>query len=323
MNSKDTILNMNEWGMKNIPFIFIIDYTMDDSIVIPAGWAMEYNILFDFNGYVNYAPVNRSSLPVISDLQPVGFDRYLKAFNYVQQELNKGNSYLVNLTFPTPINLQGPLEDIFYYSKAKYKLLYKNHFVVFSPESFVRIKEGKIYTHPMKGTINASVEGARELILNDPKEKAEHATIVDLLRNDISIFASRVEVNRYRYIDRIKSNNRDLLQVSSEISGELPADYKHLLGDIIFSLLPAGSVTGAPKRKTLEIIRNAEDYERGFYTGIAGYYDGKNLESCVLIRFIEREGDQYLYKSGGGITAMSQAEKEYQELIDKIYVPVD
>jgi para-aminobenzoate synthetase component I len=112
-----------------------------------------------------------------------------------------------------------------------------------------------------------------------------------------------------------------LLQVSSEIRGELPNDYYSRLGDIVFEMLPAGSVTGAPKMKTLEIIAEAENYDRGFYTGIAGYFDGKNLDSCVLIRFIENENGKLFYKSGGGITTQSNVNEEYQELIDKIYVP--
>lgn len=314
---------MNGMGKNNDPFVFIIDFSMDDCIVLPTCEAEEKGILFNFNGYKNYNGSVSQKQPSVSNVNPVGYDQYCKAFDYVQKELNLGHSYLVNLTFPTKIDLNVSLKEVFNYSSAPFKLLYKDDFVVFSPERFVRISNGKIQTHPMKGTISADVENARETILNDKKERAEHATIVDLLRNDISKYASQVRVNRYRYVEQIKSNNRNLLQVSSEITGVLPDNYNELLGDIIFSLLPAGSVTGAPKLKTLEIIRNAENYDRGFYTGIAGYYDGITLESCVLIRFIEKSGCHYLYKSGGGITAESNAENEYQELIDKIYVPSD
>lgn len=314
---------MNERGKKHVPFVFLIDYPMNECMVLSSSEAFRNGILFNFNGYRNYYHHSPGSKTFISSLQPVSYDRYLEAFRYVQKELNMGNSYLVNLTFPTQIELNGSLEDVFHYSKAIYKLLYKNEFVVFSPESFVRITGGKIFTNPMKGTINEEIPGARERILGDPKERAEHATIVDLLRNDLSRFSKQVRVDRFRYLDLIKSNNRRLLQVSSEISGILPRDYKCLLGDIVFSLLPAGSVTGAPKHKTLEIIDNAENYNRGFYTGIAGYFDGDKLESCILIRFIERKQSHYLYKSGGGITAMSNPESEYRELIDKIYVPTN
>ena len=91
--------------------------------------------------------------------------------------------------------------------------------------------------------------------------------------------------------------------------------------DILFKLLPAGSISGAPKQKTLEIIDGVEIKDRGFYTGVFGLFDGKNVDSGVSIRFIEKENGKFWYRSGGGITALSSAEKEYQELIDKIHVP--
>jgi para-aminobenzoate synthetase component 1 len=86
-------------------------------------------------------------------------------------------------------------------------------------------------------------------------------------------------------------------------------------------LLPAGSISGAPKEKTREIIRNAEKEARGFYTGIAGIYDGETLDSCVMIRYVEKQGEKTFYRSGGGITFQSEEGSEYNELIDKIYVP--
>jgi para-aminobenzoate synthetase component 1 len=91
---------------------------------------------------------------------------------------------------------------------------------------------------------------------------------------------------------------------------------------VLFTLLPAGSVTGAPKEKTVEIIRAVESYDRGFYTGIFGFFDGQSLTSAVSIRYIEQTTDGLVFKSGGGITALSDAESEYQEMIKKIYVPV-
>ena len=101
------------------------------------------------------------------------------------------------------------------------------------------------------------------------------------------------------------------------------SNYLSNLGTLLVSLLPAGSVSGAPKTKTLEIIRIAEGENRGFYTGAFGYFDGTVLDSGVMIRYIEKQGDQFYYRSGGGVTAQSELQKEYQELIDKIYVPVD
>ena len=120
----------------------------------------------------------------------------------------------------------------------------------------------------------------KSVILNDRKEMAEHNTIVDLIRNDLSLFADRVEVDRYRFIDEIKTNSGVLLQVSSEIKGSLRTDYESHIGDIITGMLPAGSVTGAPKKQTVEIIKESEKYDRGWYSGIFGVFDGSMPRQC-------------------------------------------
>ena len=174
----------------------------------------------------------------------------------------------------------------------------------------------------MKGTISASRPDAENTLLTDAKEAAEHATIVDLIRNDLSQFARSVWVERYRYIDYLETSGGGLLQVSSEVAALLPGNWRDWLGTLMASLLPAGSISGAPKPKTVEIIRTAEGYDRGYYTGICGYFDGENLDSGVLIRFIENQHGQLVFKSGGGITARSDARAEYQEMIDKVYLPI-
>ena len=251
------------------------------------------------------------------------FDEYEKKFNYVFEQLKYGYSFLVNLTDSTRIETVFSLSSLFEQSKARYKLLFKDEFLVFSPEIFVQIKGGRLFSFPMKGTIDANILNAKEKILSDPKELAEHVTIVDLIRNDISQVASNVTVKRFRYVEEIRTHEKRLLQVSSEIVGDLTSLYASRIGDIIISLLPAGSVSGAPKSKTVEIIRAAEGEKRGYYTGVFGYFDGVNLDSGVMIRYIEKRGDKLFYRSGGGITTQSEASTEYQELIDKIYVPID
>ncbi|MBE0676713.1 MAG: aminodeoxychorismate synthase component I, partial [Bacteroidales bacterium] len=243
-------------------------------------------------------------------------------FNLVKDEIALGNSFLLNLTCSTPVDLNSTLLEIFHKSTARYKIWLNDEFVCFSPESFVIINNGKIRSFPMKGTIDADIPDAESVILNDTKETAEHYTIVDLIRNDLSMVSKRVRVERFRYFDTIKTNEKKLLQVSSEISGDLEEGYAASLGDIIFSLLPAGSVSGAPKKKTTEIIASAEGMPRGYYTGIAGMFDGRDLDSGVMIRFIEKRDERYFYRSGGGITSFSDPLSEYNEMIDKIYVPV-
>ncbi|MDO5522705.1 MAG: aminodeoxychorismate synthase component I, partial [Bacteroidia bacterium] len=253
---------------------------------------------------------------------PEGYNRYAERFSHVMNGLKYGNSFLVNLTIKTPVETNLSLKEIFLRSKAMYRLYVPERFVCFSPERFVKITDGKIFSHPMKGTINASIENAAQLILNDYKETAEHNTIVDLLRNDLSRVATRVKVNRFRYIDTLDTNTGSILQVSSEIEGTLPENYLENIGTIFFDLLPAGSVSGAPKQATLQLIREAEQKTRGFYTGVAGYFDGQNLDSGVLIRYIEQTENGFYFRSGGGITINSECAKEYAEAVNKIYLPI-
>lgn len=158
--------------------------------------------------------------------------------------------------------------------------------------------------------------------MEDEKEAAEHATIVDLIRNDLSQVATDVRVDRYRFIDLLHTNKGDILQTSSEISGKLPDDYQQHIGDILATQLPAGSITGAPKDKTCAIIHEAEAYDRGFYTGIMGIYEDGELNSAVMIRFIEQTEQGKVFKAGGGITSKSDCHKEYEEVIQKVYLPI-
>jgi para-aminobenzoate synthetase component I len=207
-------------------------------------------------------------------------------------------------------------------SRAPFRLYVPGRFAVFSPEAFVRMEGRNISSCPMKGTIDASLPDAGKRLLSDEKEFFEHNTIVDLIRNDLSMVSTGVKVARFRYLDRIHTNRGDLLQMSSEIMGVLPRDYRSRLGEILFRLLPAGSVTGAPKEKTVQIIRSAEISDRGFYTGIFGYFDGNSLTSAVSIRFIEETSEGLFFRSGGGITALSDMKTEYEEMLAKVYVPV-
>ena len=312
---------MNELGKRSEPFFFLIDFELEN-IQIHKWDALPSNLYFDF-GNVKHPAIQCFPEPENTQLsfEAYPYTEYAEAFRLVLDEINYGNSFLLNLTGRSKLNTQLSLEQIYQMSNAKYRLYLADSFVSYSPESFIQIKEGTISSFPMKGTIDASIENAKDIILADPKEKAEHNTIVDLIRNDMSRYAKQVHVPKYRYIDTIKSKDATLYQVSSEVKGQLQESYAEHIGSILFSMLPAGSVSGAPKVKTLEIIRRAEQSKRGYYTGVAGYFDGLNMDSCVLIRFIAQDQDSLYYHSGGGITFMSDVDKEYNELIQKIYVP--
>lgn len=321
MNCTQLIRAINKAYIREQPFFFMVDFDLQNGRFFTPKEAYAQGILFNFNQTRNYTDTPSPKREISIKSRPISFDSYKESYNTVTQNIARGNSYLVNLTASTPIECNASLSEIFHGSAAPYRLLYQNKFVVFSPETFVRVDKQTIYTHPMKGTIDATIPNAEKLLLSNPKEMAEHATTVDLLRNDLSRHAAQVKVDRFRYVETINSGKKKLLQVSSQISGTLPINYKHRMGNILFDMLPAGSISGAPKKRTIEIIKEAETHQRGYYTGIAGVFDGEKLDTCVLIRFIENQQGQLVYKSGGGITSLSHEKEEYNELIDKIYVP--
>ena len=287
---------MNALAGANVPFLFIVDYAQEQSHIEPLDRIDPATCLFQFpkagNTETAATALARSTAarcagPIQWDITPPSPAAYRHSFDLVKQNLLAGNSYLTNLTCRVPVTTNLTLEEIFLHSEALYKLWLKDRFVCFSPEIFVRIEKGKIKSFPMKGTIDATLPDAEQLLMQDTKEAAEHATIVDLIRNDLSMVSEHVEVTSYRYIDRLQTNKGPILQTSSEICGTLP-----------------------------------EDYRRGFYTGIMGHYADGQLDSAVMIRFIEQENGQLHFKAGGGITAKSRWESEYNEVIQKIYVPI-
>lgn len=317
---KHIIAQMNRWGTDGNPFVFLIDFEFEKPLLFSPD--DDSKLLWQTPEKQNFRNVAKEELPVTWDMYPASFDRYKKAFRKVQQHIHDGDTYLLNLTMPSKVKTNLSPEEIFHRSQAPYKIWLKNEFVCFSPEIFVRINEGIISSYPMKGTIDATLENAATLLLTDKKEVAEHHTMVDLIRNDLSMVASNVKVDRLMYLDRITTNRGELYQMSSRISGRLPENYPAKIGDIMDRLLPAGSICGAPKPKTLKIIKETECYGRNYYTGVFGIFDGRNLDSCVLIRFLEQDGADLIFKSGGGITFLSDCETEYNELIQKIYVPI-
>lgn len=312
---------MNFFVSKNIPFLFIISFNKKNFEVCPLSECKDNNVFYYINGITNFKQKNN----LVSELNikiknRISYDEYLKAFYKLKEHFIKGNTYLTNLTFKTEIELNCNLMDIFIYANAKYKLYFKDKFILFSPETFVNVIDGYIYTYPMKGTISANIPDGDTILLNDEKEFAEHITVVDLLRNDLGIVSKDVEVTKFRYIVPVFSKIRPLYQTISEIKGKLKEEYLQKPGDLFDAILPAGSVTGAPKKKTIEIINNIENYDRGYYTGVFGIWENNKIYSSVMIRFIEKENNRYFYKSGGGITIYSEPEKEYKEIFEKIYI---
>ena len=307
---------LSQLASAGIPFLFVISYDKKSVIVEPLDNLEQFKVALHSKPSRTFKKKPKPKFSAVSFLE------YKKAYDQVIEEIKAGNTYLLNLTFSTPIKCSFNLEEIFEMANAPYKLLCKDKFVCFSPEPFIKIENNVISTYPMKGTIDATVPNAKEKILANEKEMAEHVMVVDLLRNDLGIVGHEVRVKKFRYIDKIITADKTLLQVSSKIEAKLPDDWHKHLGKILDAMLPAGSITGTPKQKTCEIIERVETHKRGFFTGVFGVYDGKNLDSAVMIRFIEQGPNGLVYKSGGGITIDSNAEAEYQEMLDKVYLPI-
>lgn len=317
----DIKTTINKYATLGTPFLVAIDFELSEAMVIKNPLEQS-KVLFktplasNLGETINLDPAKNKITP-----HPESFLEYQMRFNTIMHSFKISDAFVANLTLKTPIEIDASLEEIFMASTAPYSLYVPDRFVCFSPERFIKIANGTISTNPMKGTINAAIPNAKELILSNEKEIEEHDGIIGLVKDDLSKVADNVSVKRYRYIDEISTGQRKVLQVSSEITGLIKTDYSSSLGSIIFDLLPAGSISGAPKQSALEAIRKAEKQPRGFYTGIFGYFDGTDFDSAVMIRFIEKEGDKTYFRSGGGLTIQSDVESEYNEVIEKIYLP--
>ena len=322
-NREAALQRMNQLAAEGIPFLFVIDYEGNRAVVAPENEVDANELRYCFNGKGNATlPTCPYNKDIEWRIEPPTEAEYQRSFNIIRNEMLAGNSYLANLTCRVGLETNLSLLDIYNAAEARYRLWMKDKLVCFSPESFVKVSQGEISSYPMKGTAeDVSPQSAEQLLANE-KEAAEHATIVDLIRNDLSMVASNVRVERYRYVERLNTHRGPLLQTSSEIKGLLKPELTHRPGDVIFSQLPAGSITGAPKKKTVEIISEAETYRRDFYTGVMGRWDNGEMDSAVMIRFIDKCGEKLWFKAGGGITAKSNWKDEYHEVIEKVYAPI-
>ena len=188
-----------------------------------------------------------------------------------------------------------------------------------SPETLVSLKDGVLHTYPLAGTCprGASPKEDMDLVaalLADEKELAEHDMLVDLGRNDlgkVSRFGS-VSVDEYRMIKQFSH----VSHIASHVSGHLASGNNML--DALGAVLPAGTLSGAPKKRAMEIIDSLEKTRRGIYGGAIGYLDFTgNMDLCIGIRMAVRKGDKVYVQAGGGVVADSVPEKEYEETCRK------
>lgn len=322
----------NAFYKKGTPFFVALDYEMKRAIFLGGDdiFKRADTVKFKVGNFTNApiplctrvskTPSIAAPHPVPAELSDAAEKQYEQKFAKVRRALLNGDTFLANLCARSEIDFHASLEDAFYSAESEYALCVKDAFACFSPECFVKTIGRKIFSYPMKGTIDASVADAEKTLLEDEKELREHNTIVDLIRNDLAAIADNVRVEKFRFCSRIPRRGKSsIIQTSSQITGILkPLQF----GDALAKMLPAGSICGAPKTRTLEVLRDAEGLERGFYTGIFGYFDSRNFDSAVAIRFLEKDAGKTYFRSGGGITALSDAHSEFLETREKIYIPI-
>lgn len=255
-------------------------------------------------------------------------EQYFDAFYKIQEYIKAGDCYQINLTQEFKTSFTGLLlnkaEDLWNLTNAPYAGYLKlDQFELLScsPELFIEFNQNKqIKTRPIKGTMPRyeNIEKdfiSKQTLKNSQKDQAENVMIVDLLRNDLSIYANTGSVKTTQLFE-IESFNQ-VHHMVSEIVATLKDDINPM--QMLLSALPGGSITGAPKIRAMQIIEELEEEARGAYCGTLGYFnvDGTGRWN-ILIRSFQQYQNQLSLWAGGGITIASNAEAEYQESLDKI-----
>ncbi len=268
----------------------------------------------------------------IKNLTPeIDEKEYTKKILEIREYLRNGDTYQVNFTFKTFFNFEGEPLDLFLDLRRKQSVKYGYYInlenvsiLSLSPELFFRLKNGKITTKPMKGTISRGRYLEEDIIMRrklkeSPKNQAENLMIVDLLRNDLGTISEfgTVKVEKLFEIEKYET----VFQMTSTISSK-PKVNK--ISEVIEKLFPCGSITGAPKIRTMEIINSLEISPRGIYTGSIGIITKDFSEFNVAIRTPVIKDGKGEIGIGGGITWYSEPKEEYQEAILKskfVHIP--
>ncbi len=188
-----------------------------------------------------------------------------------------------------------------------------------SPEMLLRCEKGKLFTHPIAGTRKRGRnkkedKNLEKSLLSDPKEKAEHIMLVDLARNDLGRVARKgtVSVSRFMKVERFSH----VMHIVSEVKADLKKD-ENIFSSLV-SCFPAGTVSGAPKVRAMQIINELEPDRRGIYAGAVGYFSfTKSLDTCIIIRTIVFKDNKAYVQAGAGIVADSVPANEYKETVNK------
>ncbi|MEQ8903995.1 anthranilate synthase component I family protein [Ekhidna sp.] len=205
-----------------------------------------------------------------------------------------------------------PSPYLFYFDYGSFRIFGS------SPEAQIVLKDGKAEIHPIAGTFRrtgndkADSELAEKLI-NDPKEDSEHVMLVDLARNDLSRSCDNVKVETYKEVQYYSH----VIHLVSKVTGEIKKDSSFM--DIVAETFPAGTLSGAPKIRAMEIIEENENTPRGFYGGAVGFMDFKgNFNHAIMIRSFLSKNNALKFQAGAGVVAQSKPENELQEVFNKV-----
>lgn len=260
-------------------------------------------------------------------------NEYIQAFEKIQNYIKAGDCYQINLTQEFTAKAQGTLIDtakkFWQLTNAPYSGYLKiDDFELLScsPELFIEFEDNhKILTKPIKGTMPRYDdpildEQSKNTLIHSKKDQAENVMIVDLLRNDLSVYAETGSVKTPKLFN-IESFNQ-VHHMVSEVTAILKPEVNPF--DVLMSALPGGSITGAPKIRAMQIIEELESSPRGAYCGSLGYFNFDGTGSWnILIRSIQKYQDQISVWAGGGITIASDCDAEYQECFDKVSALLD
>lgn len=205
-----------------------------------------------------------------------------------------------------------PSPYLFYFDYGSYKIFGS------SPEAHLKMQKGKAYINPIAGTFKRTGDDERDKLLaqqlsTDLKENAEHVMLVDLARNDLSRHAKNITVERYREVQFFSH----VIHLVSAVSGEMNEDSD--VTDMMMATFPAGTLSGAPKYKAMQLIDQYENQNRGYYGGAIGFLDfNGQFNHAIMIRTFLSKGNTLYYQAGAGIVAISDEESELQEVNNKL-----
>lgn len=272
-------------------------------------------------------PAENRPLQLKSEFRPLFKQKaYCEMVEKAKHYIREGDIFQVVLSNRMEADIEGSLFDTYRVLRtvnpSPYMFYFSSDDVEIagaSPETLVKLEDGKLYTYPLAGTRprGASEEEDKKLeeeLLQDEKELSEHNMLVDLGRNDIGKISQigSVKVEQYMNIERYSH----VMHIGSTVSGKIRPDCDAL--DAVDAILPAGTLSGAPKIRACEIINELENNKRSIYGGAIGYIDFTgNLDTCIAIRLAFSKNGKVFVRSGAGIVADSVPEKEYQECINK------